>query len=121
MCDWRKLLRRVKSRPEIDRGQKIGIFHSNPLHRALIQNRPKTGKNVDFSDRTGFFEKISRAACSSHRQASKTPLFDVVYPDTSIQNFSRLVPRNPNLAYYSTNLVATTATAAATLLNLVSS
>jgi hypothetical protein len=53
-------------------------FQSNPLHRALIQNRPKTGKNVHISDRTRFFEKISRAACSFRRQASKTPLFGVV-------------------------------------------
>ena len=58
-----------------DFGQKISIFQSNLLHRALIQNRPKTGKNVDFSDRTRFFENIPRAACSSHRQASKTPQF----------------------------------------------
>ena len=61
-----------------DFGQKIGIFQSNLLHRALIQNRPKTGKNVDFSDRTRFFENIPRAECSSHRQASKTPQFGVV-------------------------------------------
>ena len=62
-----------------DFGQKIGIFQSNLLHRALIQNRPKTGKNVDFSDRTiRFFENISHAECSSHRQASKTPQFGVV-------------------------------------------
>ena len=25
-----------------DRGQKIGIFHSNPLHTTPVQNHPKT-------------------------------------------------------------------------------
>ena len=75
-----------------DRGQKIGIFQSNPLHRALIQNRPKTGKNVDFSKSARFFENISRAACSSQRQASKTPLFGVVYPDISIRNLFKTDP-----------------------------
>ena len=68
------------------------IFQSNLLHRALIQNRPKTGKNVDFSDRTRFFENISRAKCSSHRQASKTPLFGNVYPAISIRNLFKTDP-----------------------------
>ena len=75
-----------------DLGQKIGIFQSNLLHRALIQNRPKTVKNVDFSDRTRFFENIPRAECSSHRQASKTPQFGVVYPDISIRNLFKTDP-----------------------------
>jgi hypothetical protein len=45
-----------------DRDQKIGIFQLNPLHRALIQNRPKTGKNVDFSKSARFLRKFPRAA-----------------------------------------------------------
>ena len=75
-----------------DFGQKISIFQSNLLHRALIQNWPKTGKNVDISDRTRFFENIPRAECSSHRQASKTPQFGVVYPDISIRNLFKTGP-----------------------------
>ena len=75
-----------------DFGQKISIFRSNLLHRALIQNRPKTGKNVDFSDRTRFFENIPRAECSSHRQASKTPQFGVVYHNISIRNLFKTDP-----------------------------
>ena len=75
-----------------DFGQKIGIFQSNLLHRALIQNRPKTGKNVDFSKSARFFENIPRAECSSHRQASKTPLFGVVYRDISIRNLFKTDP-----------------------------
>ena len=75
-----------------DFGQKIGIFQSNVPHRALIQNRPKTGKNVDFSDRTRFFENIPRAECSSHRQASKTPQFGVVYHNISIRNLFKTDP-----------------------------
>jgi hypothetical protein len=50
---------RVKSWPEIeiaDKKQKICIFYSNPLHRALIQNRPKTGENVDFSKSASFLK-----------------------------------------------------------------
>jgi hypothetical protein len=57
-------------RAVFDRGQhhnQIGIFQSNPLHRALIQNRPETGKNVDFSKKKekkqGFFTK-KKSACS---------------------------------------------------------
>ena len=45
-----------------DFGQKISIFQSNLLHRALIQNRPKTVKNIDFSNRTRFSENFSLAA-----------------------------------------------------------
>ena len=75
-----------------DRGPKISIFQSNPLHRALIQNRPKTCKNQDFSKSARFLEKIPRAACSSHRQASKTPLFGMVYHNISIRNLFKTGP-----------------------------
>ena len=53
-------------------------FLVKPLHGALIQNRRKQVKPSISQKVQGFSKKISRAACSSHRQASKTPLFGVV-------------------------------------------
>jgi hypothetical protein len=71
--------RRATSRPETEISDKILAFYSQTPSRDLIQNRPKTGKNVDFSKSARFFfENIPRAECSSHRQASKTPQFGVV-------------------------------------------
>jgi hypothetical protein len=37
-----------------NRGQKIGIFQSNPSIEHPYKNRPKTGKNVDFSKNASF-------------------------------------------------------------------
>ena len=62
-----------------DRGQKIGISQSNPLDRALIQNRPKTGKSIDFSKSAEFFWKYS--ACSMELSPSgvqNTPVWNGV-------------------------------------------
>ena len=82
-----------------DRGPKISIFQSNPVHRALIQNRPKTCKNQDFSNRTRFFEKIPRAACTAVVLTVRRPKHPCLVWCTTIilyETFSRLVPRDPN-------------------------
>ena len=47
------------------------------------------------------FENIPRAACSSsHSQAPKTALFDVVYLDISIRNFFKTDPRGFNSGHH---------------------
>jgi hypothetical protein len=102
MCDWRKLLRRVESRPEIEIADKrLAFFIQTPFIEPSYKTGHKTGKNVDFSNRTRFlFEKISRAACSSRRQACKTPLFGTVDPYISIRKFFKTGPRDFNLEHY---------------------
>ena len=83
-----------------DRGQKISIFHSNPLHRALIQNRPKTGKNVDISDRTRFFLKkfrVQNVALAARRP--KHPCLVWCNLLFLYETFSRLIPQDSNWAH----------------------
>jgi hypothetical protein len=68
MCDWRKLLRRVKSRPEIEIADKRLAFS---IQTPSIEPSYKTGpKQVKISISPiaqvfFFFENIPRAACSS--------------------------------------------------------
>jgi hypothetical protein len=79
MCDWRKLPRRVTSRPEIEIADQRSAFSSQiPSIEPSYKTGQKQVKILISPIAQGFLKKIPRAACSSHRQASKTPLFDVV-------------------------------------------
>jgi hypothetical protein len=84
----------VTSRPEIEISDKRLAFSSQTSStEPSYKTGPKQVKNVDFSGLTRFFENIPLAECSSHRQASKTPQFGVVYRDISIRKFDS--PRLP--------------------------
>ena len=87
-----------------DFGQKIGIFHSNPLHRALKQNRPQTGKNVDFSDHTRFLKIF----CVQHVALTvRRPKHPSLVWCTGIflcETFSRRVPRDSNWGHHMADL-----------------
>jgi hypothetical protein len=76
MCDWRKLLWRVKRRPEIEIADKRLAFSTQtPSIEPSYKTGPKQVKMSISPLAPGFFDNIPRAACSSHRQASQTSLF----------------------------------------------
>jgi hypothetical protein len=69
----------VKSRPEIEIADKRSALSSQtPSIEPSYKTGPKQVKISISPIAQGFFENIPRAACSSHRQASKTPQFGVV-------------------------------------------
>ena len=79
-----------------DRRQKIGISQSNPLNRALIQNRPKQVK-IQISRKVQGFLKIFRVqygALTGRR--SKPPCLEWCNTIFLYETFSRPVPRDFN-------------------------
>ena len=75
---------------------------SNPLHTALIQNRPKTGKNVDFSKNAGFpnIFRVQHLARTVGRPKQPCLVWcTLIFPYKKI---SRLVLRDSNLGHHTT-------------------
>jgi hypothetical protein len=86
-----------------DRDQKIGIFQSDPLHRAPIQNRPKTGENVDFPKSARFLRnfRVQHEALIVRRP--KHPYLLWCTQIFLYEIFSRLVPRDSNLGHHTSS------------------
>jgi hypothetical protein len=88
MCDWRKLLRHVKSRPEIEIADKRSTFSiPNPSIEPSYKTGPKQVK-MSISPIAKFFYflkkfRLQHVALTVRRQ--KTSLFGMVYPNISIR------------------------------------
>ena len=104
MCDWRKLPRRVTSRPEIEISDKRLAFSSQT---SSIEPSYKTGpKQVKMSISQkvqGFLKKfrVQHVALSARRP--KHPSLVWCISIFLYETFSRLIPRDPNLAHHSSD------------------
>jgi len=101
MCDWRKLPRRVTSRPEIEISDKRLAFSSQTSSiEPSYKTAPKQVK-MSISQKVQGFLKIFRVqnvALTVRRP--KHPSLVWCIGIFLCETFSRLVPRDPNLAHH---------------------
>jgi hypothetical protein len=93
MCDWRKLLRRVKSRPEIEIADKrLAFFIQTPSIEPSYKTGPKQVKMSISPIAQGFLKKncVQHVALTVRRP--KHPYLAWCNPVFLYEIFSRLVP-----------------------------
>jgi hypothetical protein len=102
MCDWRKLPRRVTSRPEIEISDKRSAFSSQT---SPIEPSYKTGpKQVKMSISPiaqGFLKKFRVQNVALTARRPKHPCLVWCNRIFLCETFSRLVPRDSNLGHHS--------------------
>jgi hypothetical protein len=111
MCDWRKLPRRVTSRPEIEISDKTLAFSGQT---SSIEPSYNTGqKQVKMSISPiaqGFLKKFRVQNVALTVRRPKHPSLVWCIGIFLCETFSRLVPRDPNLAHHTGILECTAVT-----------
>ena len=101
MCDWRKLPRRVTSRPEIEISDKRWAFSSQTSSiEPSYKTCPKQVKMSISPIAQGFLKifRVQHVALTARRP--KHPCLVWCNAIFLYETFSRLIPRDPNLAHH---------------------
>ena len=102
MCDWRKLPRRVTSRPEIEiADQRLAFSYQTPSIEPSYKTVPKQLKIKISRKAQGFLKKFRVQHVALTVRRPKHPCLVWCTPIFLYETFSRLVPRDPNKGHHS--------------------
>ena len=102
MCDWRKLPRRVTSRPEFEISDKRLAFSSQTSSiEPSYKTAPKQVKMSISQKVQGFLKKFRVQNVALTARRPKHPCLAWCNPLFLYETFSRLIPRDSNLGHHS--------------------